>query len=104
MTLEILYKSLVRSSLEYADVMWDGRWDAERDLLERLQFEAVRIVTGALKGTNRASLLKDTAWVTLNDRRSEHKLFMMYTIVYNLATTFLVELCPEYVGSRTNYI
>ena len=27
----------------------------------------------------------------------------MYKIVYNLAPAYLLELCPEYVSSRTNY-
>lgn len=46
-TLEILSKSLVRSCLEYADVLWDGCCDADGDLLESLQFKAARVVTGA---------------------------------------------------------
>ena len=45
-TLEVLYKSVVRSCLEYADIGWDGCCD-----------EAARLVTGALKGTHRDSLL-----------------------------------------------
>ena len=36
--LEVLYKSVVRSCMEYADVVWDGCCDADRDLLESLQF------------------------------------------------------------------
>jgi hypothetical protein len=52
--------AVVRSCLEYADVVWDGCCDADRDLLESLQFEAARLVTGALKGTRRESLLNET--------------------------------------------
>ena len=36
--LEVLYKSVVCSCMEYADVLWDGCCDADRDLLESLQF------------------------------------------------------------------
>ena len=52
-TLEVLYKSLVRSIVEYADVVWDGCSANDCDLLESLQFEAARVVTGAMKGTHR---------------------------------------------------
>ena len=34
-----LFKSLVRSSLEYADVVWDGCSESESNLLESLQIE-----------------------------------------------------------------
>ena len=91
-TLEALYKSVVRSCLEYADIVWHGCCDADRDLLESLQYEAARLVTGALKGT----------WITLKDRRNDRKLIMMYKIVNSLVPTYLSELFLENVSSRSN--
>ena len=81
-TLEILFKSLVRSSLEYADVVWDGCSESDSNLLESSQIEGARVVTGALKGTNRVSLLKELSWVDLSVRRKLHKLILMYKIVF----------------------
>ena len=54
-TLEVLLKSLVRSSLQYADAVWDGCSDSESNLLESLQIESARVVTDALKGTGSLS-------------------------------------------------
>ena len=76
-TLDVFYKSLVRSYLDYADIIWDGCTETDSDL-EKLQIDAARLVTGAIKGTSRESLLKETAWVRLRSRRSNHKLFMMF--------------------------
>ena len=48
-SLETLYKSFVRPILEYADIVWDAP-DAHRhglDILEKVQLEAARLVTGA---------------------------------------------------------
>ena len=55
-TLEVLFKSLVRSSLEYANVVSNGCSESDNNLLESLQIEGARVVTGALKGTNRVSI------------------------------------------------
>ena len=55
-TLEVLFKSLVRSSLEYANVVSDGCSESDNNLLQSLQIEGARVVTGALKGTNRVSI------------------------------------------------
>ena len=65
-TLEVLFKSLMRSSLEYADVVWGGFSESDNNLLDSLQIEGARVVTGALKGTNTVSLLNDLSWVELN--------------------------------------
>jgi hypothetical protein len=35
--------------MEYADVLWDGC--SESDLLEQVQYESAKVVTGAMKGT-----------------------------------------------------
>ena len=47
-----LYKSLIRPLMEYGDVLWDGCTEGEGDLLEFVQYEAAKIVTGAMKGTS----------------------------------------------------
>ena len=47
------------SFLEYADVLCDGCCESDNYLLESLQIEGARVVTGALKGTNRVSLLNE---------------------------------------------
>ena len=78
-TLEVLFKSLVCSSLEYADVVWDGCSESDSNFLESLQIEV------ALKGTNRISILNKLSWVELSARRKIHKLSLMYKMVYNLS-------------------
>ena len=71
-TLNRLYKSLTRPLMEYGDVLWDGSTDGGGDLLEFVQYEAAKIVTGAMKGTSRQSLLHEIGWEDLKTRRSIH--------------------------------
>ena len=68
-TLETLYESLVRSNLEYANVVWDGCTGGESDMLGSIQFGAARVITGAMKGTHRTVLLNETSLLRLSDRR-----------------------------------
>ena len=48
-TLDVLCKSLVQSCLDYADIICDGCTETDSDLLEKLQIDAARLVTGAIK-------------------------------------------------------
>lgn len=75
-------------------------------LLEQLQHEAARLVTGAIKGTSCESLLNDTtspAWAKLKERRSYHKLKMIYKILNNLAPSYLLQLFPVQLRSISVY-
>ena len=62
--------------MEYTDVAWDDCSIGEKELLESVQLEAARLVTGAMGGTHRNSLLYDTSLQTMEDRRSGHKLMI----------------------------
>ena len=102
-TLEILYKYVVHSSLEYADIVWDGCSESDSSLLESLQIESARVVMGAMKGTSRDSLFRDISWVELSLRQKMHKLCLMYKMVYKLAPPYLCNLCPGFVRGRSCY-
>ena len=56
-----LYKSLIRPLMEYGDVIWNNCYDCDSVLLDSVQYEAARLVTGAIKGTSFASLYKELA-------------------------------------------
>ena len=89
--------------MEYVDVVWDGCLIGEKDLLESVQYEAARIVTGTMKGMHREYLREDTAWQLLEQRRSIHKLIMMFKIINDLVPPYLQSLCPKLVSERTTY-
>ena len=92
----------MHSSLQYADVVWDGCSESDSNLLESLQIESTRVVTSALKGTNRVSL-NELSWVDVSVRRKIHKLSLMYKIVFKLALPYLCDLCPDFVYERSCY-
>ena len=89
--------------MEYADVLWDGCMDGESNLLEIVQYESAKVVTGAMKGTCRNYLMKETGWEDMKLRRSIHKLFFYFKIVNNLVPNYLKELLPSQVLERTRY-
>ena len=66
--------TFIRPLLEYADVVWDNCTLYEVNVLEKIQLEAARIVTGATKLVSLEMLYKETGWETLEIRRSKHKL------------------------------
>ena len=102
-TLGKLYKSLIRPVMEYADVLWDNGIASDCDLLEHVQYEAAKIVTGAIKGTSKHRLMQEVGWESMSTRRKIHKLILYYKIVNNLSPTYLKELLPLQVSERTNY-
>ena len=89
--------------MEYGDVLWDGCTEGESDVLEFVQYETAKIVTGAMKGTSRRSLMHEIGWEDLKVSRSIHKLIFYFKIVHNLTPNYLKELLPCQVFERTQY-
>ena len=98
-----LYKRLIRQRMEYGDVIWNNCYDCDSALLDSVQYEASRLVTGAIKGTSSARLYKELACESLSSRRKLHILSQFYKIVKNLAPYYLSELPQKLSIERTHY-
>ena len=102
-TLETLFFSYIRPIIEYASSVWDNCSMQESELLEKVNLEAARVVTGLPKFCSLRELYIETGWTSLNTRRKVRKLVMMYKIVHNLAPSYLSDLLPETVGISQAY-
>lgn len=92
--LQTLYFTLIRPILEYSDIVWDCLTKAQSDLLEDIQLEAARIVTGATKLTSRVKLYTETGWLPLQRRREQHKIIQFHKMVHGLVPQFLHDILP----------
>ena len=96
-SLEIVYLSFIRPILEYANVVWDNCYNYERELIEKIQTEAGRVVTGATKSCSANKILNDLGWETLYSRRYKHRLITFFKMTRGIAPQYLNELVPQRV-------
>jgi hypothetical protein len=99
-SLETIYKSFIRPKIEYGNVLYQSASAHELNLLNNLEFEARRIITGAMARTSRAALLIETGWPTLQKRRHIQILNMFYMIHAGTAPTYLINILDRYKPDR----
>ena len=75
-------------------MVWDGCSETVSDLLESVQYEFAKVVTGAMKGTGYQKLLEELVWEDLKTRCSFHKLVLFFKIVNELTPNYLLDLLP----------
>ncbi len=68
----------MRPIIEYASVVWDSCTNYEQESLEKLQYEAARVVTGLTRSVSIDNLLKEIGWVSVKNRRNMQKLTIVY--------------------------
>jgi len=80
-----LYKSLMRPTLEYACTVWAPHYHNDIQCIEAIQRRAARFVMNCYsKCQSATSMLHQLNWPTLDDRRNQLKLMMMYKILHGL--------------------
>ena len=85
-----IYKTFVRSHLDYADIIYDKPFnDAFKENLEKVQYSAALIITGAIKGTSWEHLYKEIGLKSLCGRRWCCKLVFFDKIVKGPAPSYL---------------
>ena len=79
------YTSLVRPVNEYAATAWDPYTARNIQQLEAVQRRAARFFTGDYKTTSSTSwMITNLGWSSLQQRRIEARLVMMYRITHDL--------------------
>ena len=80
-----LYKSLVRPHLEYCIQVWSPYLKKDRNLIERVQKRATRLIKG-MKGKNYEQRLQELNLFSLEKRRLRGDLIQTFKILRNLGT------------------
>jgi len=62
--------------------------------IEKLQYDAALIVTGAWKGSNRSKLYDELGWESLSDRRRIRRTLLLHKIVNNCTPSYLKDKLP----------
>ena len=62
----------------------------EANILGTVQYEAARVVTGAMKGTNKRRLLNELCLEDMKTRRFAHKLTLFYKIINSLTPSLAI--------------
>ena len=80
-TLQTIYKALIQSYFDYCSLLWDTCGKTLQDKLQKFQSRAARVITGASYDIRSTDVLDALGWQTLDVKRLENKLIMMYKIL-----------------------
>ena len=79
------YKTYVRPTLEYASTVWAPHTDKDINRLEMVQRRAARFVKADFHSRHSVTkMLHQLDWQTLNERRAQAKVTMLYRIIHCL--------------------
>ena len=97
-TLSQMYKALVRSHLDYCDIIYHIPSTQSQsgivlnelmEKLEQVQYQAALFITGAWKGTNRSKLYEELGWESLSERRWCRQMFQIHKILNDKTPSYL---------------
>ena len=100
------YKTLVRPRLEYGTCAWNPYTSLQVGKIEKVQRSAARFVVNDHRRTSSVTaMLEQLGWQSLESRRLQQQLTMMYKIKHNLVGILLppVLLAPQANTRRTDH-
>ena len=104
-TLDQIYKLFIRSQFDYGDTIYHippttNSFDSSivlhplMESIERIQYNAARVITGTWKGTSTNKLYEELGWESLSDRRWSRRLIQFFKIHKGLTPAYLSENLP----------
>ena len=94
---EAAYKSMVRPIIEYGSTVWDPHCNGLNDELENVQKRAARFVTRnySYETGSMTGILKELKWETLQKRRKDNRLILLYKGLKGKARILTDDLIPK---------
>ena len=97
-TLDMLYKVTVRSVIDYGlPIYYNNLRQTEMKRLDKIQYTASKIVTGALHYSSQAKLEKELGWETLKSRSDYLGVTLLHKIHLHQTRPLLRSLMPPVV-------
>ena len=104
--LDQMYKALVRSHLDYYDIIYHiaptinpppllPTFNSLMEKQERVQYQAALAITGAWQGSNCSKLHEELGWETLSDRRMSRRILQIHKIINNKTPSYLKDKLPH---------
>ena len=102
-----MYKALVRSHLDYCDIIYHlpsithqpplGRTLCSlMEEVERIQYQAALAITRAWQGSSRSKIYDELGWETLSDRHKFRRVLQIHKFFNNNTLSYLKEKLPPY--------
>ena len=79
----------------YASSIYNQSSIKDSKILEDLQVEAARIITGLRHNSSRSKLYDELGWDLLSTRRKIHKLILLMVLQLNIYVTYLNHFTQE---------
>ena len=106
-TLDQMYKALVRSHLDYCDVIYHipsithqpplgMTLSSLMEKVEKVQYQTDLAITGAWQGSIRSKICNEIGWETLSDRRKGRRVLLINKIINNNTPSYLNEELPPF--------
>ena len=99
-SLEIMYRSFVQPTMEYAIAVWGGTYDSDLAKLESIHLDAKRFITGATARSIIVKIDSEMPCASVQDRINAASLCMMYKITRGDAPQYLKDILLEINGQR----
>ena len=99
-TLDRMYKALVRSHLDYCDIIYHVpshqnqaplgvTLNSLMEKVERIQYQSALAISGVWHGSNGAKLYEELGWESLSDRRMGRRILQIHKILNNKTPSYL---------------